>query len=318
MRTRRLSLLILLSVLASGCGLGGKFIRTMVVEPGQYRTRKDGVVARYRCRRLAVSAWQRFRQSSPVAAYSEHYASGFKKGFTEYVYAGGPGTPPPIPPRRYWNDRFQTPQGHREVNDWYAGYRSGVAIAMWEGCRNVMTVPSAYSTAPVAHVAAQPQVEKRPAAELPAPEEPGAEVPAPEQPAAAQSEDTVLKLGDIEEPPVGEAAPAELPAASEKRTSEPAPAPVPVPAPRPAAPAAPEPAPEDGVSVESELKFDSLTAVASLVCVPSLAEQEVQCPDHVSERSSVRQSTYLFVDRPSVSVRILRIVSDSDTQSCIR
>ena len=55
---------------------------------------------------------------------------------------GGCGEPPPVPPRRYWKNAYQTPQGHQAIQDWFAGFRNGASDAEASGWRHFATVPS--------------------------------------------------------------------------------------------------------------------------------------------------------------------------------
>jgi hypothetical protein len=73
--------------------------------------------------------------------YSRDYARGFLKGFEDYVYAGGNGLPPPVPPPRYWGIYYQTPEGHQAIEDWFAGFRHGTEAARDSGYREQVLVP---------------------------------------------------------------------------------------------------------------------------------------------------------------------------------
>jgi hypothetical protein len=96
-----------------------------------------------RNRRWAAQAWDQTRDRSPETAYSPDYERGFEDGFTHYLYRGGTGEPPPLPPRRYRWLRYQTPQGYRAIEDWYAGFRQGADVARQSGYRRWVTGPSA-------------------------------------------------------------------------------------------------------------------------------------------------------------------------------
>jgi hypothetical protein len=85
-------------------------------------------------------------ESSPNQQFSEDYERGFKDGFTDFMELGGTGSPPAIPPRRYWKLKYRTPKGHRAVQDWYAGFRDGAAEARDCSYRRWRNVPSSLST----------------------------------------------------------------------------------------------------------------------------------------------------------------------------
>ncbi|NLX97022.1 MAG: hypothetical protein GXY83_12680 [Rhodopirellula sp.] len=125
--------------------LTGKFIRTMIVEPAVYCRSKDDHRARSRYYQMADEAWGQFTGIHAGSTFSDHFGAGFKDGYSEYLYAGGNGSPPPVPPRRYWRDDWQTPEGHESIEHWYEGYRTGAAIAMSLGRRDVAVVPASTS-----------------------------------------------------------------------------------------------------------------------------------------------------------------------------
>jgi hypothetical protein len=85
------------------------------------------------------------RSSRPTL--SPDFAHGFKDGFADYVYAGGTGEPPPLPPRYYWKTRYETPQGHQAIADWFAGFRLRAELARESGYRELVMIPS--STLPI-------------------------------------------------------------------------------------------------------------------------------------------------------------------------
>lgn len=71
---------------------------------------------------------------------SPDYAAGFHDGFVDYVYGGGSGEPPPVPPRRYWNAGLRLPEGKARAGDWFAGFRHGARVARDNGYREMGTV----------------------------------------------------------------------------------------------------------------------------------------------------------------------------------
>ncbi len=106
------------------------------------------------CRR-AKEAWQEAQAACPDQAFSKDYGEGFVAGFRDYLDAGGNGEPPPVPPFRYRLARYDSPEGHQAIEDWYAGFRHGVAAARASGLRELNVIP--LSAPPVDAVAdAQP------------------------------------------------------------------------------------------------------------------------------------------------------------------
>src|SRR5262245_745607 len=80
---------------------------------------------RSRNRTWARAAWDEVRAADPQHPYSDDYALGFADGFETYLYKGGTGEPPPMAPPRYRKLRYQTAEGYRAIEDWFAGYRHG-------------------------------------------------------------------------------------------------------------------------------------------------------------------------------------------------
>jgi hypothetical protein len=79
---------------------------------------------------------------NPEACQSIEYKRGFEDGFSDYLYAGGTGEPPPVPPRRLWNLDYRTPAGQNAVQNWFAGFRRGAGAARDAGYRRIVTVPA--------------------------------------------------------------------------------------------------------------------------------------------------------------------------------
>ncbi|HEX5270349.1 MAG TPA: hypothetical protein VFW33_07680 [Gemmataceae bacterium] len=130
---------IALALAGGGCSLVAQGTSTAV-----YRTRSwlDDCAERRRDRHWAEAAWKVVRRDGPAANYSADYAEGFKDGFVQYLYEGGTGEPPALPPRSYRALAYQTPQGYQAIEDWFAGYRHGAAVAEQHGYRNWVTGPS--------------------------------------------------------------------------------------------------------------------------------------------------------------------------------
>jgi hypothetical protein len=100
---------------------------------------------------VASAAWQEVAKADPQHVYSAPYAQGFKDGYRDFIEEGGTGQPPPVPPSCYWDLRYQTPLGHAAIEDWYAGFRHGVAVAHESGNRRWVIVPSSQEALPVPH-----------------------------------------------------------------------------------------------------------------------------------------------------------------------
>jgi hypothetical protein len=136
---RRLVLLIVCLTATSGCTVCQNLRRTMCREPHAYSWKRDRAQSLKLYREWAGEAW-----ASECAALGEmatpEYRAGFMDGFVDYVYAGGNGEPPPLPPREFWNADMRSPQGRQMANDWFAGYRHGAQTARLGGYRETVTM----------------------------------------------------------------------------------------------------------------------------------------------------------------------------------
>ena len=131
-----------LCILSQGCGPIPLATRTLVIEPIHYCFTTDNILEMHRNSKLAEESWETITNAAPGHKYSPDYADGFKEGFADYLYAGGTGEPPPLPPRRYFRSNYETPQGHQAIEDWFDGYRHGAAMAQQSGYRQWVTNPS--------------------------------------------------------------------------------------------------------------------------------------------------------------------------------
>lgn len=152
----KLPLLIVVLVLgfSPGCRLAHNLWLTSVSEPIHYARNLDEKLSKREFEAMAEAA---LAQERAVArAERDNYACepfsidhelGFTAGFSEYLSAGGTGEPPPLPPRKYWRRAYQNPVGQQQINDWFDGYRHGVAVAVAGNYRSYVVVP--LSDAPI-------------------------------------------------------------------------------------------------------------------------------------------------------------------------
>lgn len=127
-------------LLLPGCSVGEKLVNNVIVEPAHYNRWTDRVGRCLRDKSLAEEAWDEVC-ARDGEAYSRHYYRGFVEGFHDYLDSGGTGDPPSLPPRSYWRVYYQSPEGHQAIEDWFAGFRHGAAVAKASGVRNLVTVP---------------------------------------------------------------------------------------------------------------------------------------------------------------------------------
>ena len=114
----------------------------MIHEPAEYSWKHDRRRSVDAYRELALQVWQQEALHWPEMAALPDYTLGFRDGFVDYVYAGGTGEPPPVPPRHFWNVALRAPDGRQRVAQWFAGYRHGARAARDGGFRQLGTVDS--------------------------------------------------------------------------------------------------------------------------------------------------------------------------------
>ncbi len=203
--------------------------------------------------RLAKDAYSHLR---PGKCDSHDYASGFKTGFADFLRAGGTGQPPPLPPRHYWGYLYQSPEGHKAIEQWYAGFRDGAAAAQASGLRQFMVVPTQTvllppmppplpGTPPVPPVAA-----------------PGDDLPAPRPVPGGLAPAEPKRMPDT------------VPVPDTKRLPEPVPAPAPNP--KPAGKDTPKSAPPEPDPAPGQVQLPDVGAWQSVV--PSAAVQTPEPP----------------------------------------
>ena len=141
---KRVLLLLGLCALGTGCGHEAPYVRNLAYEGARVT---DDLVLCVRTWSQAHAAWADVQRTHPHLAQSHSYKCGFKEGYEDYLDSGPLGGPPPLPPRRYWNTLWKTPEGQLAISDWYAGFRHGMATAAASGQRELITVPSAFSSA---------------------------------------------------------------------------------------------------------------------------------------------------------------------------
>jgi hypothetical protein len=129
----------------SGCTVYQSARRTLIQEPSDFSWRVDRGRSLKVYRQWADDAWAAESGACPDVAEVDDYALGFRDGFVDFVYAGGAGEPPPVPPRKFWNIGWRTPAGAGAAQQWFAGYRHGSQVARDGGYRMSGVVNSAYA-----------------------------------------------------------------------------------------------------------------------------------------------------------------------------
>lgn len=116
--------------------------RTTHVEPRFFEYIKSDRLAQREARLLADQAWAEVMHTVPVV--TPDYHNGFTEGFADYLYRGGSGEIPLVPPRGYWKLRFLNPRGKMAIEEWYAGFKHGVQDCQTRGIRDMWVVPTSY------------------------------------------------------------------------------------------------------------------------------------------------------------------------------
>jgi hypothetical protein len=127
---------------AAGCAVCQNAMRTIRHEPAAYSWKHDRRNSFEAYRQWADVALRGEAISCPDLFGNPDYAMGFRDGFVDFVYAGGTGEPPPVPPRHYWNAMLRSPEGKQRANQWFDGYRHGAAVARDGGYRDLGNVNS--------------------------------------------------------------------------------------------------------------------------------------------------------------------------------
>jgi hypothetical protein len=125
-----------------GCTICQNARRTLWQEPSAYSWKHD--------RRRSADAYQQWANAELAEEASRcpdlfgdpAYIMGFRDGFVDFVWAGGTGEPPPVPPRQFWNVMLRSPDGKARANLWFDGYRHGAAAARDGGYRDLGIVQS--------------------------------------------------------------------------------------------------------------------------------------------------------------------------------
>jgi hypothetical protein len=119
--------------------------RTTDLEPKHFSYIHNEHVTRRLNHAIAKQAWHEVMADMPVRA-SHHYARGFICGFADYLYRGGTGEPPLVPPRAYWHLGYQSIKGKQAIDEWYQGFRHGSQECQARGLRDLVMVPSSLAS----------------------------------------------------------------------------------------------------------------------------------------------------------------------------
>jgi hypothetical protein len=121
--------LLLLGIL---CTSSGCIAVDSVKDYCRYNDNTNDFVMGWRNSVWARQAWHAQKELFVDHPQFHAFGEGFRDGYIS-VASGGNGCPPPVPPRRYWNWRYQTPEGQAQVAAWWEGFPYGARAADVDG-----------------------------------------------------------------------------------------------------------------------------------------------------------------------------------------
>ena len=133
-----LAIVVTIQVTLTGCHgrchkLMNNVRRTIKLEPKCFNNCDRSAIYE----RMACRYWAKYMRSTNA---STHFHAGFLEGYADYLYRGGKGVAPPIPPRRYWEPT--TSMGRQNaVSEWKGGFQAGAEAARETGHRELLVVP---------------------------------------------------------------------------------------------------------------------------------------------------------------------------------
>ena len=127
-------------MVVSGCTVCENAMRTMKHEPAAFSWKHDRPRSTEVYEQWAERVWGEESSNCPELAAERDYYLGFRDGFVDYIWAGGNGEPPPVPPRYLWNVMLRSPEGKQRADLWFDGYRHGSRAARFGGYREMGTV----------------------------------------------------------------------------------------------------------------------------------------------------------------------------------
>jgi hypothetical protein len=136
---RGLSILIVAVVpILSGCNLYKLSAYNASNEPHLY---SDQQHLKKRALDFAQEAWLEHLSHLKTDCPPKAFETGYIDGFADYLFKGGNGAPPTIPPNFLRRYQYLSPDGHSEIEDYYSGFAAGAADAKASGQRIYFTIP---------------------------------------------------------------------------------------------------------------------------------------------------------------------------------
>lgn len=94
----------------------------------------------YHMKGRAAEAWRTSFTSDQRKCLSSDFECGFKQGFYEVAMNRDCRLPPTAPPK-YWSAYYQSCEGQKRVEEWFAGYQQGIAVAQSSGQSGSAEIP---------------------------------------------------------------------------------------------------------------------------------------------------------------------------------
>lgn len=98
---------------------------------GHYKWRCDDCVTRMTALRCAWHDLDELEYQSP-GALSGHFSAGFEQAYVDLAENRAP-KPPSYPPSKYWTAYYRSCAGRPCVEEWYAGYQTGLEHGLQRG-----------------------------------------------------------------------------------------------------------------------------------------------------------------------------------------
>ncbi|MBX7105325.1 MAG: hypothetical protein K1X57_14675 [Gemmataceae bacterium] len=133
-----LAVLAAVPLLGAGCGFAQNIRRNVAISPLYAGTDR---AEHHRHMKMAREAYRNMALAYPDQEFSCDYREGFVDGFTDYLYNGGVGEPPPVPPPQYRFFGSINAEGLQGMEDWKNGFRHGAATARASKLRDFVTLP---------------------------------------------------------------------------------------------------------------------------------------------------------------------------------
>jgi hypothetical protein len=139
MNSVRASVLLALCLACSGCALTQGVNNYL-----EYNDDCNDFVMGWRNEVWARQAWHEQKHYFDGHQEQGAFGAGFRDGYAD-VASGANGCPPPVPPRKYWTWKYQTPEGQCKVAAWFEGYPHGARAAEEHGAGNFQDIQVSYA-----------------------------------------------------------------------------------------------------------------------------------------------------------------------------